>query len=90
MTESVLDRISALADIIPPQKRLQLTKAANNASEWGWWGFSGLCKISWLVSVSALLVGIPYAVAVQEDQELALMEKQQREQQIANDVSIDS
>lgn len=87
MSESVSDRISALADIIPPQTRLQLSKTANNVTEWGWWGFSGLCKVTWLVGVSGLLLGIPFAVGQSEDQLYAAEEKQLQAQQSANDVS---
>ena len=87
LSESVIDRIAALADIVPPETRLQLQRTANAASEWGWWGVSGVCKASWLVAVSGLLVGIPFAFAQQEDLQFAMEEKQQQMQQGSNDVS---
>ncbi|KAL9092778.1 MAG: hypothetical protein Q9159_000676 [Coniocarpon cinnabarinum] len=87
LSESVTDRLAALADMVPPHTRLQLQKTASAASDWGWWGFSGLCKASWLITVSGLLMGIPFALAQVEDQQFALEEKQQQMQQGSNDVS---
>ena len=87
LSESLSDRITALADMIPPHTRLRLQKAASGASEWGWWGFTGLCKTSWLVTVSGLLLAFPFAIAQSEDQMLAMQEKQEQMQQGSNDVS---
>jgi import receptor subunit TOM22 len=41
----------------------------------------------WVVSTSALLLGVPWAIAYAEDQQVAEAEQQMKMQQTANDVS---
>ena len=44
-------------------------------------------KSLWVLSASVLLLGVPWALASTEDQQIAMEEKLQMQQQSANDVS---
>jgi mitochondrial import receptor subunit TOM22 len=74
--ESLLDRISALRDIIPPKTRATLSSTASsiyNATSTGIvFGGKGI----WILTTSVLLLGIPYALALGEEQQLMEEERQ--------------
>ncbi|TKA64103.1 hypothetical protein B0A49_06195 [Cryomyces minteri] len=85
--ESLTDRIAALRDVIPPQQRRFLSSTFSSASSWfktglGWGG-----KTLWVVSTSALLLGVPWALAFAEEQQMVEMEREMKMQQSANEVS---
>ncbi|KAK3357279.1 mitochondrial import receptor subunit tom22 [Lasiosphaeria hispida] len=84
--ETLADRLFALRDIIPPTTR-------------GWvWdkveGAAGLVKstltfagrATWAVSVSALLVGVPFALAYAEDQSILAMEQEQQMREMGSEL----
>jgi import receptor subunit TOM22 len=50
-------------------------------------GFSLAGKGLWIFSTSALLIGIPWAMAYQEEVQMVEMEKEMRMQQAASEVS---
>ncbi|KAH0847655.1 hypothetical protein AYO21_02914 [Fonsecaea monophora] len=76
LDESIIDRLSALRDIVPPKTRARLVSAtqtvfsAANASI----TFGG--KSLWVVATSILLLGIPYALALGEEQQYMEEERQ--------------
>lgn len=82
-----MDRISALKDVVPPAQRRALSSTATAASEWGRWGFNMTMKGVWILSASLLLLGVPFALASTEDQQIAMEEKQMNMQASANEVS---
>jgi len=45
-------------------------------------------KTLWVVSTSALLLGVPWALAYAEEQQMAEMEREMKMQQSANEVVI--
>jgi len=74
--ESLFDRISALRDIIPPQTRARISSAsasvysaANTTVTFGG-------KSLWVIATSILLLGIPYALALGEEQQYMEEERQ--------------
>ncbi|KAL2357515.1 mitochondrial outer membrane translocase complex, subunit Tom22 [Cryomyces antarcticus] len=84
--ESLTDRIAALRDVIPPQQRRFLSSTFSSASSWfktglGWGG-----KTLWVVSTSALLLGVPWALAFAEEQQMVEMEREMKMQQSANEL----
>lgn len=85
--ETLLERIAALKDVVPPAQRRQLQSAVNTTSEWSWWGVSNLARLSWVVGVSAILLAIPFAVGSSEDQQIAMEEKQELMRQSQTEVS---
>jgi len=74
--ESLFDRISALRDIVPPKTRARITSATSTifsaANTTVSYGGKGL----WVVATSILLLGIPYALALGEEQQYAEEERQ--------------
>lgn len=86
--ETLMDRVSALKDVIPPAQRRALSSTASAASEWGRWGFNLTMKGVWVLSASLLLLGVPFALASTEDQQIAMEEKQMNMQASANEVSV--
>ncbi|KAI9728363.1 MAG: mitochondrial import receptor protein [Chrysothrix sp. TS-e1954] len=84
--ETLFERISALKDVIPPNSRRSISASLSKTTEWGWWGVQGVAKIGWIVSASMIMLGIPYAIAMSEDQQIAMQEKEMQMQQSANEV----
>jgi import receptor subunit TOM22 len=84
--ETLLDRLSALQDIIPPQSRKAISSSLQSATSWFQSGllFSG--KTLWVVSTSALLLGVPWAMAFAEEQQMVEMEREMKVQQSANEM----
>src|SRR5437764_4755786 len=81
MDESFVERITALKDIIPPRQRAAISSTFK--STYGWLS-SGLLlggKTLWVLSTSALLLGVPYALAFTEEQQVMEMEKEMKMQQ---------
>lgn len=80
------ERLAALKDMIPPNQRKFLSNTASTAQSWisSTLSFSG--KSLWVISTSVLLLGVPWAMAFAEEQQLAEMEREMKMQQSANEV----
>jgi len=83
--ESLYDRLLALQDIIPPKQRSLLSSTYNTAADWVGKGLHFSGQALWVISTSALLVGLPFALAYQDDQTMAEAEQQMKMQQTANE-----
>ncbi|KAI9655935.1 MAG: mitochondrial import receptor protein [Alyxoria varia] len=86
--ETIFDRITALKDAVPPRQRARINRAASSTRDWSWWGVSGLAKGAWLFGVSVMLLGIPFTVALNEEQQFAEEERRQTLQRDSNDVGL--
>lgn len=86
MDESLVDRISALKDVIPPTYRKNLANFAGTGYDWASRAMALGGKTLWVVSTSALLLGVPWALAFSEEQQVQEMEREMRMQQSANEV----
>ncbi|KIY52642.1 mitochondrial import translocase, subunit Tom22 [Fistulina hepatica ATCC 64428] len=79
--ETLLERISALVDIVPPSTRLAIhthfNTTVNAVKKTG--KFFG--NAVWIVTTSALLIGLPFAVAMEEESRIVAAEKEMMEQQ---------
>jgi len=84
--ETLLDRISALQDIIPPKQRKALSNGFQTATSWVQTGLLFGGKTLWVVSTSALLLGVPWAMAFAEEQQMVEMEREMKVQQSANEM----
>ena len=80
-SETFFERIAALVDIVPPTTRYSI---ASNASK----AFSTVKRIGkiagnvvWIVTTSALLVGLPLALSIEDEQKLTAQEKEMLAQQ---------
>jgi import receptor subunit TOM22 len=76
--ETLTDRILALKDIIPPTTRSYIASKVETGTSWIKSGvlFSG--KTLWIVSTSALLLGVPWALAFAEEQQVVEMENEMK------------
>ncbi|KAK5078418.1 mitochondrial import receptor subunit Tom22 [Lithohypha guttulata] len=77
--ESIYDRITALKDIVSPTTRARLSSAFsttyNATSKSLTFGGKGL----WIITTSVLLLGLPYALALQDEQ---MVQEEERQRQL--------
>ncbi|KAG9246089.1 mitochondrial outer membrane translocase complex, subunit Tom22 [Calycina marina] len=76
--ETFADRLLALRDIVPPTTRSFIYQKVDTTASWIKSGlvFSG--KGLWVLSTSALLLGVPWALAFAEEQQMVEMEKEMK------------
>ncbi|GMK59410.1 hypothetical protein CspeluHIS016_0800160 [Cutaneotrichosporon spelunceum] len=77
--ETFRERLAALKDIVPPETRTSISKKAGNAVAFSKWVGSVTGKLAWWVTTSALLVGLPLALAIEDE---ARITQQEREMQM--------
>ncbi|KAA8914825.1 mitochondrial outer membrane translocase complex, subunit Tom22 [Sphaerosporella brunnea] len=82
--ETVYERLAALKDMVPPKHRARISGAFgatyNAISSVLRFGGNSL----WVLSASAIMLGVPYALAVGEEQQMVEMEKEMKAQQLAS------
>jgi import receptor subunit TOM22 len=81
--ESLYERILALQDMIPASTRRSVTSKANTISSWFKSGLNMGGKTLWVVSTSALLLGVPWALAYSEEQMIVEQERAELQAQRA-------
>ncbi|KAK3703440.1 mitochondrial import receptor subunit Tom22 [Vermiconidia calcicola] len=86
LDETFLDRVAALKDIVPPTYRKKLSNASSTGYGWAAKALGMGGKTLWVVSTSALLLGVPWALAFSEEQQVQEMEREMRMQQSANEL----
>ncbi|KAI9760899.1 MAG: hypothetical protein M4579_001400 [Chaenotheca gracillima] len=86
LEESIADRLLALKDILPPKQRAIISNTAGTGFSWLKAGLGLGGKTLWVVSTSALLLGVPWAISFQEELTINEMEKEQKMQQSANEL----
>ncbi|PSS00925.1 mitochondrial outer membrane translocase complex, subunit Tom22 [Coniella lustricola] len=84
--ESFADRLSALKDIIPPTTRSWFHGKYSTVSRivTGVVFFAG--RSMWSISVSALLLGVPFALCWAEEQQMIAMEQEMRQREQGQDL----
>jgi len=84
--ETLADRLRALRDIIPPTTRSYISNKVSTGTNWikSSLVFSG--KTLWVVSTSALLLGVPWALAFAEEQSMLEMEKEMKMREMGGEV----
>ncbi|KAK4177452.1 mitochondrial import receptor subunit Tom22-domain-containing protein [Triangularia setosa] len=84
--ETLADRLAALKDIIPPTTRSWVHDKyeATTSTIKSVVTFAG--RSAWALSVSAILVGVPWALAYGEDQQFAAMEAEQRMRELGGEI----
>ncbi|KAL2001566.1 hypothetical protein VTN02DRAFT_1590 [Thermoascus thermophilus] len=75
--ETLYERIAALKDIIPPATRRRVTSTVSSLTSFtkSTIRFSG--KALWILSTSAFLLGVPWALAYAEEEQYIQMEREQ-------------
>lgn len=79
--ESIFQRIAALKDIVPPSTRRSLSHTFSTAYVYAAFGGKLAGKLAWVVTTSALLVGLPYALAVEGEAAVVQQERDFAQQQ---------
>lgn len=79
--ESFFDRISALKDIVPPTTRHSISTRITRTASLLKRSSKVVGNIVWVVTTSALLVGLPLALALEDEAKIAQQEKEMLEQQ---------
>lgn len=75
--ESFFERLSALKDMIPPQSRRRVTSTVSAITSFAKSTVSFGGKSLWVLSTSAFLLGVPWALAYAEEQQYVQMEREQ-------------
>lgn len=86
-SETLYERITALQDIIPAPYRRSISSKYQTLSSWTKTGLVYGGKTLWVVGTSALLLGVPWALAYSEEQMMVEQEREMRMQQRADEVS---
>ncbi|KAJ4376152.1 mitochondrial import receptor subunit Tom22 [Neocucurbitaria cava] len=81
--ETLYERIVALQDMIPASTRRSISSKVNTTSSWLKSGLLMGGKMLWVVSTSALLLGVPWALAYSEEQMIVEQERAELMQQRA-------
>ncbi|KAL3423216.1 Mitochondrial import receptor subunit tom22 [Phlyctema vagabunda] len=76
--ETFADRLLALKDIIPPTTRTYITNTVDSTTGWIKSGLLFGGQTLFVISTSALLLGVPWALAFAEEQQVVEMEKEMR------------
>jgi import receptor subunit TOM22 len=86
--ESLFDRIAALKDVIPAPKRHAIARTLSKSYSYGSMAAYIGGKAAYVLITSVLLLGIPYALALEEDKMLGEQERQMQLQQGMSEVSL--
>ena len=78
--ESLYDRVVALKDIVPPHTRSSFLSTYNSTKAWATWGFQSAGSVAWWVSTSALLVGLPMALVIEDEMKVVQQEREMQMQ----------
>lgn len=74
--ETILDRITALQDIVPPQARAKISSVSSTIMSATSTGINYGGKGLWILVTSVLLLGLPYALALGDEQQIQEEERQ--------------
>ena len=84
--ESLYERLAALKDIVPPSARKQVTSSVSYVSSLAKSSIAFSGKALWILSTSAFLLGVPWALAYAEEEQYIQMEREQGMIKGANEV----
>ncbi|KAI0844956.1 Tom22-domain-containing protein [Daldinia vernicosa] len=85
-SETLAERLYALRDIIPPQTRTSIANKVNatTSAVSSFFSFGG--KTLWVISTSALILGVPWALAWAEEQQVMEMEKEMKMREMGGEI----
>ena len=79
--ESLYDRFAALKDIVPPSTRHSVSSKISTTASFFKKGGKILGNVVWIVTTSALLVGLPLALSLEDEAKIVAQEKEMLAQQ---------
>jgi import receptor subunit TOM22 len=77
--ESLYDRFVALKDVVSPDTRTSVAATVESVKDWTSWAFGASGQLAWWATTSALLIGLPLALAIEDE---ARITQQEREMQM--------
>lgn len=84
--ETLYDRLVALKDIVPPEKRAQYNYYVNKLKSYASSGISTSGSLLWAVTSTGLLLGFPFFIALFSEMQLQELEKGVAMQQGSQDL----
>lgn len=78
--ETIYERVVALKDIVPPTTRVKAAERYEQTKDWVYWSLQKAGSVAWIVSTSALLVGLPLALAIEDEARITQQEKEMQMQ----------
>ncbi|KAI1376881.1 mitochondrial import translocase, subunit Tom22 [Hypoxylon crocopeplum] len=84
--ETLAERLYALRDIIPPQTRSSIASKFNatTSAVSSVLSFGG--KALWVISTTALILGVPWALSWSEEQQVMEMEKEMKMREMGGEI----
>jgi mitochondrial import receptor subunit TOM22 len=79
--ETLYERVIALKDIVPPSTRHAISTKISSASSFFRRSGKILGNVVWIVTTSALLVGLPLALSLEDEAKIVAQEKEMLAQQ---------
>ncbi|KAM0745935.1 mitochondrial import translocase, subunit Tom22 [Meredithblackwellia eburnea MCA 4105] len=74
--ETLADRLYALRDIVPPSTRKSLRESWHTSKAWATWSANTVGRVAWIVTTSALLVGLPAMLSIEGEAGIVAQEKE--------------
>jgi mitochondrial import receptor subunit TOM22 len=87
-SETIMDRIAALKDIIPARQRDAIARTVSTAYSYGTMATFLGGKVMYVLITSVLMLGIPYALTLEEDRMLTEHERHLQMSQEMSGVSL--
>ena len=79
--ESLFDRLAALQDIVPPTTRHSISSRVSRTTSFLVRGGKFAGNIAWVIATSALLVGLPLVLVLEDESRIVQQEKEMLAQQ---------
>lgn len=86
LDETLADRLLALRDIIPPTTRTAISSVVSTTTSYVTSTLSFGGKALFVLSTSALMLGVPWALAFAEEQQVVDMEKEMRAREMGSEL----
>lgn len=87
INESLTERLYALRDIIPPTTRSSIANGVSTTVDGVRSVLSFGGKTLWVIATSALVLGVPWALAFAEEQQVMDMEKEMKMREMGGEAS---
>lgn len=73
--ETLRERLAALKDIVPPSTRASIQSAVATSFGWAKWTGQKAGTAAWIVTTSALVVGLPLMLSIEGEAAIVAQEK---------------
>lgn len=79
--ETIADRLYALRDMVSPKTRSNIARTLSTSASWASWGGKLAGNAAWVFVTSALLIGLPVALSMENESIMIQQEKEMLAQQ---------